>query len=200
VLVIYDLEFTTWDGAQSRGWTGPGEFREIVQIGALRVVPDTLVVDAEFEILVKPSRNPDVSDFFAALTGIDRSAVEQRGTDFLTALNAFLDFCDGSYALSYGNDMVVIGENIVLQIPEGRAPARPLPPFVNIRPHLNAILPATAQLAAGSLSRGLTEAAGLGLTEAGEAEPIHDALLDCRSILEALRYLRKLGHPLFCLQ
>jgi len=127
VLVIYDLEFTTWDGAQSRGWTGPGEFREIVQIGALRVVPDTLVVDAEFEILVKPSRNPDVSDFFAALTGIDRSAVEQRGTDFLTALNAFLDFCDGSYALSYGNDMVVIGENIVLQIPEGRAPARPLP-------------------------------------------------------------------------
>lgn len=27
MIIVSDLEFTTWDGAQDRGWTGPGEFR-----------------------------------------------------------------------------------------------------------------------------------------------------------------------------
>lgn len=32
--VIFDTEYTTWEGAADRDWTGPGEHREVVQIGA----------------------------------------------------------------------------------------------------------------------------------------------------------------------
>jgi inhibitor of KinA sporulation pathway (predicted exonuclease) len=191
MFVIYDLEYTTWEGAQSRDWTGPGEFREIVQMGALRVSNEDLLVEAEFEVLVEPRRNPDVSDFFEQLTGVSNSDIKERGVDYLTALNRFLTFCDGSYALSYGNDMVILGENAVLQIAEGMSPERPLPPFVNIRPYINSVLPQTKHLVAGGLSE------GLGVVPPGDDEPKHDALLDCYSILDALRYLRKSGEPLF---
>lgn len=125
--MIYDLEFTTWPGAQERNWTGPGEFREIVQIGALRVDP-TLRVESSFETLI-------------------------------------------------------------LQFPPGEAPATPLPPFLNLRPHLNRLIPATAPLPAGELHQALPNAA----PPRGRA---HNALADCHGILEALRHLRRQGHPL----
>jgi inhibitor of KinA sporulation pathway (predicted exonuclease) len=188
VLVIYDLEFTAWPGAQERQWTGDNEFREIVQIGALRVDP-ALQVDASFEALIRPRRNPVLSPYFEALTGITNEAVAADGQDFPSALNAFLKFCGGAYALSYGNDMVIIGENLVLQFPPGEAPATPLPPFVNVRPHLNRLIPATALLPAGELHQALEGA------EAPHGQA-HNALADCHGILEALRHLRRQGHPL----
>jgi Exonuclease len=189
VIVIFDLEYTTWAGAQERGWTGPGEFREIVQIGALRVDPGTLAVGGEFEVLVRPERNPRLSDFFQRLTGISQAAVEERGVSFAEALDGFVKFAGGEIALSYGNDMVVLGENLVLQYPRERRTAGPLPAFVNIRPYVNRVLPSTVPLASGSL------AAALG--RPGPAESVHDALADCYSILETLRHLRERGLPLF---
>ena len=188
MIIVLDLEFTTWDGAQERGWTGPGEFREIVQIGALRVDAGSLEVDGEFDALVRPRRNPELSPFFQTLTGISQAEVDERGVPFLTALDAFLNFCGGDYVLSYGNDMVIVGENLVLQVPEGRAPKRGLPPFLNIRPYVNGVLPATAGLSAGRLAH------GLGLAETADRE--HNALADCYSIVATLAHLRKQGHPL----
>lgn len=188
MIVIFDLEFTTWPGAQDRGWTKPDEFREIVQIGAIRVDAATLTVDGEFEALVRPIRNPQLSGFFQDLTGITQQALTGRGIGFADALDDFLKFCDGAYTLSYGNDMIILGENLILQSPPDRAPARPLPPFVNIRPHINRVLPVTAPLPAGSL------ATALGGHD--PAESSHNALADCYSILEALRHLRTQGLPL----
>jgi DNA polymerase III epsilon subunit-like protein len=181
MFVIYDLEYTSWPGAQDRGWTGPGEFREIVQIGALRVDPATMEVVADFDALVTPVSNPELSDFFVELTGITQADVDDRGQDFADALDDFLKFCDGAYALSYGNDMVIIGE----------ATSIPLPPFVNIRPYLNKLLPATTPLSAGRLRE------ALGHTT--DHEPTHNALLDCHAILDVLRHLRREGLPLFSL-
>ena len=193
MFVIYDLEFTTWPGAQERGWTGDGEFREIVQIGALRVDSTTLAIEAEFDSLVRPRRNPLLSEYFESLTGITNDEVTGRGQNFASAFNAFLKFCGGCYALSYGNDMVIIGENLVLQFPEDEAPDIPLPPFINVRPYINAMIPATRELAAGSLHDGLSGAAG---PPRGRA---HNALVDCYGILEALRHLKRNGHPLISL-
>jgi inhibitor of KinA sporulation pathway (predicted exonuclease) len=193
MFVVYDLEFTTWPGAQDRGWTGPGEFREVVQIGALRIDPVTLAVDEEFDAVVRPVHNPGLSDFFVGLTGITPDEVERRGTGFAAALNGFATFCDGNYALSYGNDMVILGENLILQFPADQAPAVPLPPFVNIRPHLNRIFPATRTVSAGSL------AAAIGDNPPAAEEHVHNALLDCYSILAVLRRLRADGRPLFTL-
>ncbi|GAA2649552.1 3'-5' exonuclease [Paractinoplanes durhamensis] len=189
MIVIFDLEYTTWPGAQDRGWSGPDEFREVVQIGAIRVDPATLVVDGEFEALIRPVHNPRLSDFFQELTGITGQAVAERGVGFADALDDFAKFCDDAYAVSYGNDMVILGENLILQVPPGHPPGRPLPPFLNIRPYLNRMLPETTSLASGAL------AAALG--RPGPAESTHDALADCHSILEALRHLRDQGRPIF---
>ena len=38
--VLFDLEFTAWEGSLERGWSEPWEAREIIQIGAVRVKDD----------------------------------------------------------------------------------------------------------------------------------------------------------------
>lgn len=190
MFVIYDLEFTTWPGAQDRGWTGDHEFREIVQIGALRVNSASLEVEAELDVLIKPRLNPRLSEFFESLTGITNDDLAARGQDFGSAFTTFLNFCGGRYAVSYGNDMVIIGENIILQLPPDEAPELPLPPFINVRPHINKMIPATRELPAGSLHEGLS---GSRTAPRGRA---HNALVDCYGIVEAFRHLRHHGHPL----
>ena len=35
--IIFDTEFTAWEGSQERKWSGENEFRELVQISAIRV-------------------------------------------------------------------------------------------------------------------------------------------------------------------
>lgn len=35
-IVVFDLEWTAWEGSKARGWDGPGEEMEIVQIGVRR--------------------------------------------------------------------------------------------------------------------------------------------------------------------
>ena len=36
-IIIFDTEFTAWEGSLARNWNGPGEYREIIQIGAILV-------------------------------------------------------------------------------------------------------------------------------------------------------------------
>jgi len=60
--IIYDTEYTSWEGAHARGWDGPGEEKELVQIGAIRV-QNFKEVDALL-LYVQPRINPDLSDYF----------------------------------------------------------------------------------------------------------------------------------------
>ena len=41
-VVVFDTEFTAWQGSMERGWSGPGEHKEIVQIGAVLLDARTL--------------------------------------------------------------------------------------------------------------------------------------------------------------
>ncbi|WP_026150225.1 3'-5' exonuclease [Streptomyces prunicolor] len=109
--VVFDLEFTSWRGALERDWGAPGRLREIVQIGALRLREDCSVVE-EYEALVRPVVNPQLSDYFTELTGIDQETLDREGPPAAEALGDFLGFCRGQSVLSYGNDMVVLGENV----------------------------------------------------------------------------------------
>ena len=54
-------------------------FREIVQIGAVRLNPETLKPAAEFDMLITPRLNPILSDFFVQLTGITNEELAKRG-------------------------------------------------------------------------------------------------------------------------
>ena len=36
-LTVFDLEFTAWECSMASHWLRPGEFKEVVQIGAVRL-------------------------------------------------------------------------------------------------------------------------------------------------------------------
>ena len=69
-IVIFDLEWTAWEGSKERNWTGLGEKREIVQIGAIKLsYDDGLTEIGMFDCYVKPQFSPILSDYFTNLTG-----------------------------------------------------------------------------------------------------------------------------------
>ncbi|MBD3004039.1 MULTISPECIES: 3'-5' exonuclease [unclassified Streptomyces] len=192
--VVFDLEFTTWPGALEQDWSEPGQLREIVQIGAVRIstgsaadahsaVEEYEVVE-EYEALVRPVVNPRLSPFFTGLTGIDQRTVDREGVAPAEAIGDFLAFCRGQSVLSYGNDMVVLGENVGWARARGEEVKNGFltTPFLNIRPWLNTIAPTTASANSGRL----WEALGLPKPAAGKE---HSALFDCYSIAAAIRHV-----------
>lgn len=112
--VIFDLEFTAWEGSLQSGWTRPGEFREVVQIGAVKLDPASLKPVDEFEILILPRLNPVLSEFFTTLTGISNEEVARRGVDIITGYRAFLDFATGAPLWAHGRDDLVLAGNLRL--------------------------------------------------------------------------------------
>ena len=125
---MFDLEFTCWEGSLQHQWSRPGEFREVVQIGAVKLSPSNLKPVAEFDILVAPRLNPVLSTLFTELTGITNQDVARRGVDFITALRAFLDFAGESHLWAHGRDDLVLTNNLRLYGWEGRFA---LPPYSN---------------------------------------------------------------------
>ena len=112
--VIFDLEFTAWKGSRESGWRRPGEHREIVQIGAVKLDAESLKEVDRFDVLVKPRVNPVLSEYFAELTGITNAALSARAVDFITAYRAFLDFVAGTHSWAHGRDDLVLAENLRL--------------------------------------------------------------------------------------
>jgi inhibitor of KinA sporulation pathway (predicted exonuclease) len=123
--VIFDLEFTAWDGSMRHRWLRPGEFREVVQIGAVKVDAATLAVRETFETLVKPRINPVPSPYLEKLTGIAAADIATRGRDYASAYDDFLAFVGDGASAAYGRDDLIFEENARLY---GLA-HRPLAPF-----------------------------------------------------------------------
>ena len=177
MIVVADLEYTSWAGAQESGWSAPGQFREIVQIGAVRVdAGDGFAAHAHFSVLVRPTINPELSDYFTALTGITNSVVAQDGVSLETALAAFADFAAGDIVLSHGRDELVIGEDCAL-----KDLANPFTDadWRDITPPIQAV---TGQRLMSSELPSL-----FGLEPDG---PAHDALADARALARVLAHLK----------
>lgn len=96
------------------GWGEPWMHRELVQIGAIRFSLDTLTELDEFDILIKPVKNPILSDYFSDLTGITNAAVQKQGHDFPDAYRLFTAFIGKDTAASFGGDASVMRENLTL--------------------------------------------------------------------------------------
>lgn len=91
--VIYDTEYTTWEGALKRNWSGPNEYRELVKLSALKIeIKDDIKIVDTFDILCKPQKNPILSDYFVDLTGITNFDINNKGVSFINSLNNFLEF------------------------------------------------------------------------------------------------------------
>lgn len=182
-IVLFDLEFTAWEGSQERGWSEPWEHREIIQIGAVRVRDDAVLTETgRFLCYVTPVRNPELSRYITALTGIEQATVDNEGFDFSEALDIFLDFCGGTRAvLSYSGDPDVLAENCRMQ---GMAP-----PDWRRFGDLDSCLAHRAGPEFGrSTSYELPTL--VGLETSGRA---HDAMDDSLAIAETLRALRQRG-------
>jgi inhibitor of KinA sporulation pathway (predicted exonuclease) len=179
--VVFDLEFTAWEGSVANRWSRPGEFTELVQIGALKVDARSFAVEGEMNLLVRPRFNPVLSDYFATLTGITNDELAARGVDFVDAYAAFLDFSDGAPIVAFGRDDLIFMDNLKLY---GIHDARPLPPYVNLVPWLiaNGIDPK------GKNACDVGPLAGV----AFEGQK-HNALADAYSVLSGIKALVERG-------
>lgn len=113
----------------SRRWMDPGEYKEIVQIGAVKV-DSTFSPLENFNTLVRPRLNPVLSSYLEKLTGISNEAVAAHGVDFLKAYEAFVHFSAGLPIISFGRDDKVLIENLRLY---GATGVTPMPPFLDLR-------------------------------------------------------------------
>jgi inhibitor of KinA sporulation pathway (predicted exonuclease) len=184
-LTIFDLEFTAWDGSLARHWLAPGEFKEVVQIGAVRLNRQSLAVEESFECLVRPRFNSVLSPYFENLTGISNARLAERGVDFEIAYRRFLDFAKGGIIAAFGHDEWVLEDNIRLY---GLRDLPPLPEFLELRGWF--------------AERGL-DPKGLHSCDIGPKLGVpfegqtHDALCDARSIAAGMKVLIKQGAKLF---
>lgn len=183
-VVLFDTEFTAWAGTMERGWRGPGEHREVVQIGAIVVDADTFVERAEFSVLIVPVMNPALSSYFEKLTRITNERLAREGVDLATGVARFLDFVGKRPMHAYGRDDRIIAANAELirkpKIWPGKREA------FNLRDWLVEVGVPLAGVHSGEL------AAHVGAAAQGRA---HDAVTDSRSLAEAVRYLVKKGAP-----
>ncbi len=184
-VVFYDTEFTTWPGAMENDWSEPGQYREIVQIGAVRFDLDTLEEGDEFDILVKPEKNPVVSDFFTGLTGITQKEIDENGVPFPDAYRLFTAFIGADKTCCYGWDAGVMRENLGWN---GMPDAPENFDSLNIGPWFKS----------EGQPFGVQDKTNSGHLAASVGAPMktiqeHNALHDVRSIAAAYRFLKEKG-------
>lgn len=117
--IIFDTEFTSWEGSMERNWSGENEHRELVQISAIRVKKKggSISITKKINLYVKPLINKNLSDYFTKLTGISQDLLDDKGLSFKQAIKMFYQFCKNSKnekfnLYSMGNDYDVIKENL----------------------------------------------------------------------------------------
>ena len=184
-LVIFDLEFTAWEGSVARHWCAPGEFKEVVQIGAMRLGGQDSASPESFNCLVRPRINFHLSDYFENLTGISNQRLLAEGVDFEEAYRRFLAFAGDSVIAAFGRDDWVLEGNIRLY---GLKDVPPLPPFRNLRDWFDAQGFDTSRLHSCDIGP------LLGVPFEGRE---HDAFCDARSIAAGMNVLLKKGAKLF---
>ncbi len=119
-IVVFDTEFTTWEGAKERNWSGDFEHRELVQIAAKKINLRTESVIDSFELFIKPTINPILSEFFIQLTGISQTQIDENGIDFATGYKKFVSWSDDLPKFAYNRreyhpaDLSVLQENMEL--------------------------------------------------------------------------------------
>ncbi len=181
--VVYDLEFTAWEGSMRHRWLRPGEFKEIVQIGAVKVDALTLEVRERFDVFVRPRINPCLSPYLEKLTGITTERLKDEGRDFAQAFDEFLAFAGGGVCAAFGRDELVFDENCRLY---GHVPRQRVPEFRDLRPWFRA---------QGMDTRGLHSCdIGPRLGVPFDGQP-HNALADCLSVAAGMRVLVARGAP-----
>ena len=182
-VVVFDTEFTAWPGSMARAWGGPGEHKEIIQIGAVILDAATLQERRAFSVLIRPVLNPVLSEYLVDLTGITNERLAAEGVDFATGVTRFVELVGPRPLHAYGRDDRIIAANAQRL---GKPKLWPNLPTTNLKEWLLKVGIPLAGVHSGNL------AAHVGATSQGVA---HNALVDSRSLAEAVRYLVAKGAP-----
>lgn len=178
-IVVFDTEYTAWEGSKKRNWSGPNERREIVQIGAVKIRTDDLAELSDFAVFVKPEKNPILSPYFTALTGITQKKIETDGVGFAEAIKRFAAWAGGLTMYCWGGDAEVMRANADLAgIKFQFAPSS----FRDAR----AVFSEHGVPAENYMSSTIVRAFGKEPKRRG-----HDALNDARAIVDGFRELSK---------
>ena len=113
--VIYDLEWTAWEGSQARQWSGPDEYREIYDIGAVKVGGDDFATLETFHRFVTLELVPELPQYSVDLTGITQKDLDDEGMLYSKAIEEFAAFANGLSMHHWGGDSEVIAENCKLK-------------------------------------------------------------------------------------
>lgn len=180
-LIIFDTEFTAWPGSSERQWSEPWEHRELIQLAAVKVsIANDLRVTVvnSFNEIIKPVKNPTLSDYIVSLTGISQSVIDEMGVDFSSALTLFHQFADEGQlpCFAWGTDELVLRENCQLY-------GVSMPTFASGFANMNTIVKRAGILEASLCSGDLARHLKLDLHGHN-----HNALYDVRSIALALDY------------
>lgn len=175
--ILFDTEYTAWEGSQERKWGGPNEYREIVQIGAIYVDNVTLTEINAFTCFIQPKMNPVLSDYFINLTGITQGVVDTEGVGFFEAIARFKEWSMETPIYSFGRDGRWVQENCTMLMIQNPFT---LEQFHNIRDFFKIHGISTDQY----FSSTIIEAFGKVALRRG-----HDALNDVRTILDGLHAL-----------
>lgn len=175
--VIFDTEFTSWKGCNEKGWDkNKNQFRELVQLSAIKVNGDNLHTVDTFDAYSKPIKNPVLSEYLKNLTGIKQEDID-KARPAKQVIEEFLDWSDGLYCYSYGEDIDILNENIgdtKNQIREER--------FINIKPFFKNRGVPVEKYNSGKLHKFFN------IDMDGHE---HNALFDTKSILESIRAVLK---------
>lgn len=120
--VLFDTEYTSWQGCVTNGWDeSKNQYKELLQIGALRVQKDTFTIIDTFQTFCRPVRNPQLSEYIMMLTGIAQSTVDKAET-FQPVIRQFEQWVGDRELFSFGDDYDIFRlnaeySNIQLNIP-----------------------------------------------------------------------------------
>ena len=178
---VFDLEFTAWEGSLASRWLRPGEYTELVQIGAVKLDAASLEITDTLSLLVRPRINREISPYLEKLTGISNARLEKDGVDFAQGYARFLEFAGAGPIFAFGRDDLIFESNLRLY---GMYEAPALPPYFNIIPWL---------IDQGIDPRGM-HACDVGPRAGVKFEgQSHDALDDARSVAMGVAALIKKG-------
>ena len=108
--ILFDTEYTCWEGSMARNWSGKGETIEIIQWGALKINEYGEVID-KFDYFCKPLINHKLSNYCKKLTNIKQKNIDTAINikELLIEFNKF-DNNGKIKKWSWGNDINVIVE------------------------------------------------------------------------------------------
>lgn len=114
--IVFDLEWTAWEGSRERGWSGPDEHREVFDIGAVRVKFPAFDAQDTFRQLVTLEIVPRLPKYSEQLTGIVQADIDRDGIPFAEALEKFNAFSQGLSLYNWGTgDPAAIAESCKLK-------------------------------------------------------------------------------------